>query len=186
MLNTFAHFNLRSYTNSYLSFNPTTKEALIVDPFCFDEKLFTTIESLNLNITTILLTSSHPSHGKGVKTIEKIYDIKVYQGGLNEEKKDGSFISEDTTLSLLGVTVQALTMDGSNKNGLAYIIENNIFTGSVIEAGAISQTITPYRKALLSKTIEKKLFSLNGNYSILPAHGPISTLAIEKQYNKMK
>lgn len=184
-LNTFAHFNLRSYTNSYLAFNPQTKEALIVDPFCFDEKLFTTIESLDLNITTVLLTSSHPAHAKGVKTIQKIYDIEVYQGGLNEEKQSGTFISEDSSFTLFGTEVKALTMEGSNKNGLVYIIGNNIFTGLVLEAGTICQTTTPYRRALLTKTIKQKLFSLKGDYTILPAYGPISTLHIEKEYNKL-
>lgn len=184
MLNYIPHFCTKTYSNTYIVYHPETKKAIIVDPSYFDVKLFEVIKSLDLYITTVLLTTTHHTHLHGVKTIKKIYDCEVYQGGFNEEKESGNFITEDTTLDLLGVPVKALTMEGYSRDTLAFVIEQNIFPGYALECGAIGKTNPPYSKALLIKSIKNKILTLKDNYMIFPARGPLSTLNLEKKYNK--
>ena len=52
-----------------------------------------------------------------------------------------------------------------------------------MSAGFMGNTDSSYSAATQISALRKKIFSLPGDYSILPGHGPPSSLEAERRYN---
>lgn len=62
--------------------------------------------------------------------------------------------------------------------------DNMLVGGDVLFRGSIGRTDLPGgNHSLLIKNIEEKLFTLPGNCTVYPGHGPETTIAYEKQTN---
>jgi glyoxylase-like metal-dependent hydrolase (beta-lactamase superfamily II) len=66
---------------------------------------------------------------------------------------------------------------------MIYRIGHALFSGDALTAGLIGSTASSYAAMREVSVIQRKLFSLPGNYMIFPAHGPPSTLETERRFN---
>ena len=73
----YLHFNIESFSNSYLVVNEETMEALIVDPSKITTKLIDQIEHGQYKLKAALITHKHETHAAGLSTLKKIYDFDV-------------------------------------------------------------------------------------------------------------
>lgn len=67
-------------TNTYVAYNETTKEAVLVDPAACTKKLMHFIEEEGLSMKAVLLTHGHFDHIMGIDGFCKVYDVPVYVG----------------------------------------------------------------------------------------------------------
>ena len=67
-------------TNTYVAYNETTKEAVLVDPAACTKKLMHFIEEEGLSMKAVLLTHGHFDHIMGIDGFRKVYDVPVYVG----------------------------------------------------------------------------------------------------------
>ena len=62
-------------TNTYVAYNETTKEAVLVDPAACTKKLMHFIAEEGLSMKAVLLTHGHFDHLMGIDGFRKVYDV---------------------------------------------------------------------------------------------------------------
>lgn len=183
MIEIYPHFSIANFSNTYLIGNETSKQAFIIDPGNFDIELLKLIEDNQYDIVAVLLTHSHQAHSKGIRTIKKIYNTKIYAGldiveGIKCEK-----IEDAAKLEIAGLEITAMAMPGHSRDSFVYFLGTCIFTGDSLEAGTIGSTFSQFLEIKLKNNVKNKIFCLDKNYFIFPGHGPCTTLDLEKKFN---
>ena len=85
-------------TNTYVAYNETTKEAVLVDPAACTKKLMHFIEEEGLSMKAVLLTHGHFDHIMGIDGFCKVYDVPVYVG-----EKEAGLITDATGTSPISI-----------------------------------------------------------------------------------
>jgi glyoxylase-like metal-dependent hydrolase (beta-lactamase superfamily II) len=82
-----------------------------------------------------------------------------------------------------GFNIEAIAVPGHSADSMIYRINHTLFSGDALTAGLIGSTASSYAAMREISIIQRRLFSLPGNYLIFPAHGPPSTLETERRFN---
>lgn len=183
MVKIYFHLNLGGFSNCYVVTNDKTNEAIIIDPGRITEEIINQIEDNHYNLRAILVTHNHGSHVNGMKTLQKIYRLKIYGADWEVAGNDTTVITGDGKLRIAGLSVRYMALPGHTADSMVYKIGNVLFTGDVISAGRIGGTTSSYGDRVLRANIKKKIFSQNDNTIIMPGHGPPTCVGAEKLYN---
>lgn len=176
------HLDFAKLTNCYLVVNEISKEALIIDPCKISNELIAQIERDNYNLVAVLITHKHTNHYRGLKTLQKIYDFSVYAAD-NEIASSMTILKDEGVKKIAGLNVEYFSLPGHSADSIVYKIGNVIFTGDVIFAGTIGSSSCSYTKKHLCNGIKSKILSLNDDTVIMPGHGPMTSVGIEKEFN---
>ena len=182
----FNHFTSVGFSNTYLIGPDQGGDAILVDPGSMDVQLLSLIEDNDYYIRHVLITHAHPNHFRGIKTILKIYDARIYS---KIDELEGTICTpvSEGPLNLGDFQIEAIAVNGHSFDSLVYKCGHFYFTGDVLSAGRTGTTPDRYTRALLMDELESKLFSRNGHGILLPGHGPPSTIKAEKNISrKMK
>lgn len=189
--------------NCYIVGDETTKEGIIVDPAGEKDKILNFIQKLGLNINYIVLTHGHGDHIGALKKLKEELDVPVYIHEEDERMiidKDIN-LSSQMTMEEVELTPDKLLKDGDEINfgnitahiihtpghtpgSIVIKINNKLITGDTLFKGSIGRTDLPggsYDKIL--ESIKNKLLNFDDETSVLPGHGPSSTIGIEKMSN---
>ncbi|MCQ2573993.1 MAG: MBL fold metallo-hydrolase [Treponema sp.] len=177
------HLNLEGFSNCYLLVNETNKEAIIVDPGEVTEELIEQIESVPYHVAGVLITHNHGSHVNGLKTLRKIYSPKILAADWDVAREDTTVISGDGKIRIGGMLVHYMAVPGHTADSMVYKIGNMLFTGDVLMAGTIGNTVSSYSKYILKSNIEQKILSQTEDTVIFPGHGPLATVESIKAFN---
>ena len=171
------------FSNCYLLGTDETKEALIIDPGTIDPKVIRLIEDNCYYLKGILITHDHSHHVKGVKTLMRIYNTEIYAVSpmINEHKS--TLVKDGETIKLGPFSIEVISIPGHSADSAVYKIDRLLFTGDSLYAGLMGSTASLYAAATQVNAIRSKLFSLPGNYTVLPGHGPPSSLEAERRFN---
>lgn len=178
----YLHLDFEKLTNCYLVVNEDTKKALIIDPCKITNTLIKQIEDGGYDLIAVFITHKHENHYRGLKTLKKIYDFSVYAAD-NELSTDKNVLKGEGIKEIGGLNVEYFSLPGHSSDSMVYKIGNAIFTGDVIFAGKIGSSSCAYTRKYLANGIKSKIFSLNDGTIIMPGHGPITSVAAEKQFN---
>ena len=160
------HLNIESFSNCYAVVNEKTSEAVIIDPGKITKEMINQLEDNHYRPVAVLVTHNHEDQLRGLKTFLKIYDADVYAAESN----------------IFGI--QTKVIHGEGKLNLAGLeIEYFPVPGDVIGAGTIGETNSNYSKMILKRGIEQKILSQQEDTTIMPGHGPITTVAAERSFN---
>lgn len=163
-------------TNAYIV-SDSQHNAVIIDPGKTAPGIISLVEANKLRLKRVLLTSSAPEHSKGVGTLAKIYSFELcsFAQGL----RDGDAISCGE------LSFKVLHLAGHRLDVLAYYLNDTVlFSGDSLLAGTLASTESYMQRALLIKTVKEKLLPLPDDVFIYPGRGPLSSIALEKMYNK--
>jgi glyoxylase-like metal-dependent hydrolase (beta-lactamase superfamily II) len=161
----------------------TPHDALIIDPGCMDETILDFIESNEYNLKGILLTHNHPTHVKGLPSLKRIYNADIYSARSMIMDFKTNVVHDGDIFNVGSFTVKAVSVPGHSIDSLVYVIEHLLFTGDVLSAGLTGRTDSAYSAMRQISMIQNKIFTLRGNYIVLPGHGPPSTLNVERSHN---
>ncbi len=177
------HFSVAGFSNTYIVGPDEGGDAVLIDPGTVNVDLLNLIESNNYSIHSVLLTHTHESHAKGLKTLRKIYDFMIYAGAENAVDFECTKISGEENLDISGMRVSAIPIIGHSSDSLVFLIGDYMFTGDTFSAGAVGSTPSRYARELLIGEIRKKILCIHRNYLIFPGHGAPSTLEAERLTN---
>ncbi|MBQ4497840.1 MAG: MBL fold metallo-hydrolase [Spirochaetaceae bacterium] len=177
------HLCLEGFSNCYIVENDETKQALIIDPGTVNKEMIMQIEQNHFSLDAVLITHNHLSHYKGLRTLRKIYQPKVYTADYELAADDTKIIKGDGILKLIGTNVGYLSVPGHTADSMVYKIGKILFTGDALTAGLIGNTNNAYAEKILKMNIKTKILSQNEELVLMPGHGPPSTIKTEKQFN---
>ena len=195
--------------NTYIV-SDETKECLIVDPGCFfpQEKaaLRKYILDNELKPVRLLNTHCHLDHIFGNNFVFQSFglypelhegELPVLQAAPQIAKQYGlppmepspmpqRFIEEGEIVTFGNTELKALYTPGHSPASLSFYCEPDDFVlcGDVLFYGSIGRTDLPGgNMTRLLRSVRSELFTLPGHTSVLPGHGPGTTVRHEKEYN---
>lgn len=188
--------------NSYIYYDESTLDAVIIDPALCLEKEKEFINEKNLKVKYIILTHSHADHIADVEELKKFTGAEVVANKDEKEmlldaKKNLSsdfyeqgiefdadiYVSEGDELKVGNHVFTFIDTPGHTTGGMCIVQGNEMFTGDTLFLGSIGRTDLyggDYEKMLNSL---KKLSKLDDDMIFYPGHGPSGTIGTEKQSN---
>ena len=170
------------FANCYVVGPDSGGPAAIIDPGHFDTGLLERIEGAGLEIAAVLLTHSHRAHRGGVATVLSVYRARVY-GGKNGRAPVDQTVRDGQTVAVGELEFQVSELPGHADDGLAFRIGDLLFTGDALLAGAIGGTPTTAARATLVAALRERVLRLPDRVTILPGHGPPTTVQVERTFN---
>ncbi len=195
--------------NTYIIWDESSKECLIIDPGCSganeEQKLKSYIIENHLHVLYLLNTHCHIDHIMGCNFVkdqfEPLYlipekDIDLLDHAMDQASAFGLeikhpplpdvLISENTQLNLGSSPVAFLFTPGHTSGEYCFYFSKEAFciTGDVLFKNSIGRTdLWGGDYDTLINSIKTKLFSLPNNVLIYPGHGESSKIELEKREN---
>ena len=195
-------------THCYIVAEGDSSDAMVIDPAAEEEKIFQVIEKHRWNVTYIVNTHGHSDHigangplkrrfpnaplciseKDSPKLTDPVQNLSMAFGpGIVSPPAD-MVLKEGDVLTLGSLRFKVLEIPGHTTGGIALHLENGaggiLFAGDTIFEGSIGNTDFPggnYPR--LVSNIRQKVLTLSGATSILPGHGPRTTVEREKKSN---
>ncbi len=187
--------------NCYIAYDED-KVAVVIDPGDEGQKLVEAIRNRGLDVRYILLTHGHFDHTGAVMEIKNEFGAKLCVSGEDAEMLTDPQLSlamrqrwkpEDISIDLLlsdGDVIEAgkmrfevIATPGHSKGSVTYRCENVLFTGDTLFQGDCGRTDLYGGSYEQIKASLRRLADLEGDYQVLPGHGPDSTLEEERLHN---
>lgn len=195
--------------NTYLLYDDT-KEAVIIDPGCYDSNEENQIEQFlkdnDLKLVKLLNTHSHVDHVLGNNFIKNTYNLKL------EAHKEDEFIAQNAKShgATFGLNMQEdapaidvylnegdqiifgesvldiVHVPGHSPGSIVFYNQKEGFmiVGDVLFNDSIGRTDLPGGNYdLLASGIKTKLFTMDEDMKVFPGHGPYTTIGKEKRTN---
>lgn len=196
--------------NTYVVWDPVSREAAIVDPGMSNRSeenlLVNFIQEEKLSIKAILLTHIHIDHTFGLDYVKKKYNAPVLANKADEFLGQhildqarmfhlpitlspimiDRFIDEGEVLRIGNEKVLALHAPGHSPGSLLYHIPSAgiLLTGDVLFQGSIGRTDLPGGNyGQLIGSINQKIAGLPPSTIVYPGHGPKTPIADELRNN---
>lgn len=190
--------------NTYLVFDESTKNGVIIDPGCSVEDIEKMIEDNGVKVRYILLTHCHYDHimslvplkektGAAIVTGDKgsinIGDpfINLTEHGLGyriEDIRSDVILNDGESLILDGLEIKCIYTPGHTNCGVCYLIENELFSGDTLFLRSCGRWDLPTGDdKILFDSIRKKLYTLPDKTTVHPGHGHDTQIGYEKKFN---
>jgi len=159
------------------------REAIIIDPGNMDSELLGVIEDNDFILRGILITHDQPHHVRGLNTILKIYNTDVYAINHMIMEHRTTLVHDRDIVEIGPFSVEVISIPGHSADSAIYKIERLLFTGDTLSAGLTGSVNSSYAAANQATALRSKLLSMPGDYTILPGHGPPTSLEAERRFN---
>jgi glyoxylase-like metal-dependent hydrolase (beta-lactamase superfamily II) len=170
--------------NSYLVWDPATRDAAAFDTGADCSDMLAKIRSAELTLRFIFLTHTHGDH---IFDLDRLRDETHSPAFVSSrEPLDGAESIEpgrQFTLGNLSI-VPRLTW-GHSRGGFTWLVKGLkhplAVVGDALFAGSMGGGMVNYEAAL--RTNREEIFTLPDETIICPGHGPMTTVAEERQHN---
>lgn len=186
-----------------------TKDAIVIDPgMLYPEELQKFDEIIReegLHLTQIVNTHQHLDHIFGANAVKDKYGILLaaspsddtfgqsvathaarfgIKAGAKPVVRDIALADGDT-ITVGKSTLHVLAVPGHTPGGLAFYCPEQkfIITGDSLFRGSIGRTDLGGDQATLVSSIRSKLLTLPDDTTVIPGHGPTTTIGAEKRHN---
>lgn len=182
-----------------------TREAIVIDPGGEIDKITEVLDQHRLRVKAIVITHAHIDHVAGAHKLRALTNAPVY---LNQRDKDllnaldmqarwlgietpertpvDSAADDGTVLRLGSADFNVLHTPGHTQGSLCIWIpeENKLIAGDTLFRDSIGRTDLPGGNARqILSSIKTRLFDLPDTATVIPGHGPSTTLGREKERN---
>lgn len=194
--------------NTYVLYDETG-ECVIVDPGCYTaeerQTLSGFIASENLIPVALVNTHTHVDHILGNNFIYNTYQLKplIHKAGeiflksapghasifgieAEEMVLPEKYIDEGDEIRFGNSKLEVIYTPG-HANGSVCLISHPdkfVLSGDVLFQGSIGRTDLPSGNFdLLAESIQQKIYTLPGDYTVYPGHGPETSVEEERNHN---
>ncbi len=193
------------WVNTYLVRDQATGQAAIIDTG-ETEELAEYLESLAppADIRMILLTHGHLDHAGSLVRLQQSFDVPTYLPRLEKPlfetlPQQGDwfgaphmnracgridhYVDDGDSIQLGETTLHFISTPGHTPGQGCYYDEQDIFVGDTLFAGSVGRTDLPMGDTALMQQSLEKLMQLPGHLRVHSGHGPVTTLAQERETN---
>lgn len=191
-------------TNCYIVGCEATKKGAVIDPGGEGPRLVQEIATTGLNIEYVLITHAHFDHIGGVADVVEATDARLgihpdevplleagggaSQWGLQVEPcpPPDVMLSEGQVLRVGQLRFEVLITPGHSPGGVTFYEphEGAAFVGDALFSHGVGRTdLYGGSRETLMKSIKEILFSLPGDTTVYPGHGPKTTIDRERRTN---
>ncbi|MCL2042663.1 MAG: MBL fold metallo-hydrolase [Treponema sp.] len=176
----FFHYCSFGFGNCYVL---GSADAIIIDPGHMAKQLLEFIETNDFFLRAVLITHDHKTHVQGLRTLKRIYNTDVY--AINRVIQDSQTIpvKDGDIIDIGPFNVEVISIPGHSADSVVYRIGTLLFTGDVLTTGLVGTTASAYGAKTQINKLRSRILSLPGDYTVLPGHGPPSTLEAERRFN---
>lgn len=177
----------------------------VVDPGAESDRIFAAIDRLHLVPEKIVLTHGHVDHIAHCAHVAERYGLGlvVHRADLPYLERPqwpeleallGSrpcpppeaFLEEGVDYEVAGLRLRVVHTPGHTPGGVCLVDDasRTILVGDTLFAGSVGRVDLPGGDGpTLLRSIRDKLFALEGDWRLLPGHGPETTMEVERQEN---
>lgn len=181
-------------TNCYLVGDEQAGACALVDPGDSAQALLSMVEESGLRLEAIFLTHGHYDHRDAVADIlEKYPELPVYihekeklRPGLPERYFYGGPCqpyAEGDTVQVGSTPFRVLETPGHTAGSVTLVTSGVMLSGDTLFAGTCGRCDLPGGSIADMLSSLRRLGELEGDYQVLPGHGPASTLEQERRRN---
>ena len=184
-------------------------ECVVIDPGCYGERelqrLKDFVEQKQLKPVRILLTHGHFDHILGLEDVARTWNLDAWihpddrrlmvssgqwcaELGLSFKPFSGQLhgLSDGDILTFGQSSLRVIATPGHTPGGVCFFCEEAgvLFSGDTLFAGSIGRTDTEggdYDQLIGS--IARKILPLDGDVTVLPGHGPATSVGYERATN---
>lgn len=171
--------------NSYLVWDPATKEAALFDTGANAEEALSVVKERGLDLKTLFFTHSHVDHIIDANRVWANYPgISSFVNGL-EPVEGAQRFAVGEAFMIGGLKVETRLTCGHSPGGTTYVIHGLAkpvaVVGDAIFAQSMGGGAISFRDALATNRAE--IFTLEDETILCPGHGPMTTVGEEKAHN---
>ena len=180
-------------TNCYVVYDEASRVCALVDPGAMPQKILDCLREHELSLQLILLTHAHFDHTGALKKLHECYpQVPIYVSVPDTDDainmSHGNLVYTNTfsngdEISLPPMTFRVLATPGHTKGSCCLICDRVIFSGDTLFAGTCGRTDLPGGSEAEILASLSRLAGLEGDYRVLPGHGPETTLERERKTN---
>jgi glyoxylase-like metal-dependent hydrolase (beta-lactamase superfamily II) len=167
-------------TNCYIAACASTKQAIVVDPGEYDDRIGKTVTRLGLDVRYVFITHDHYDHTGGVNEVLRRFGGELVSGGVSA---GGRVLKDGDRVPLGNLEGTLFSTPGHTPDSVCLAIADHVFVGDAVFAGAVGGTASRSEHEQLVKAIESKIFPLGDHVRIHTGHGPCTTVGIERRFN---
>lgn len=189
--------------NCYLVSCEKTKESIVIDPGDDAEKIMNKLKEDRLHVSYIINTHGHADHIGGNQELkhltgasllihkadaEMLIDAKqnlsVFIGDPILSDPADRILNDGDTIEVGSIKLTVLHTPGHTKGGICLLTDDTLFSGDTLFAESVGRCDFPGGSMPeLIQSIHSKLMVLNDSVTVLPGHGPSTSIGKERQSN---
>lgn len=183
--------------NSYF-LTQDEKTAVVIDPA--QPRIADEAKRRGLTVTHVLLTHGHFDHIGGCAALQAAgakvgclakeaplalgkNNMADYFGGHVPPFSVDFTFGDGDILSLDGMQFLVIATPGHTAGGACFCVGDHLFTGDTLFAGDIGRSDLPTGSGAQLTESVKKLYALQGDFTVCPGHGEDTTLEYERHNN---
>jgi len=171
----------------YLVWDEVTREAALFDTGFDAAPVFKVIEESQLQFKHLFITHTHEDHVAALGTIrQKFPKVKLHSSSKHAPVDQRNRANDFIHLGSLRITNR--DTPGHAEDGVTYVVgnfpddaSNAVMVGDAVFAGSMGGA--KEHADLAKQKIRDQIFSLPADTLICPGHGPLTTVAQEKENN---
>ncbi|HML16664.1 MAG TPA: MBL fold metallo-hydrolase [Bryobacteraceae bacterium] len=183
----------------------TSREAIVIDPGDNIGKIVALLEKHALKVKAIVITHAHIDHIGGAARLKTITGAPVYMNENDQALYDhldvqagwlgmktparteiDTNVREGDSLKLGGADFRVLDTPGHTQGSISLWIpaENKLVAGDTLFRDSVGRTDLPGGDGRqILESIHSKLLTLPEDATVIPGHGPNTTIGREKEFN---
>lgn len=190
--------------NCYIVGDPTTRQAIVIDPGGDADVLAEAIATHQLTVTAIVATHAHFDHVIAAERLRELTGAPFYLHDSDRPVLDwmqesaqmflgvdvgpppevDTSVSEGDVLSAGEMQLHVIHTPGHSPGSISLLGDGALFSGDTLFAGSIGRTDLPGGDSrALVDAVKGKLFTLDQSLPVHPGHGPSTTLERERLSN---
>ena len=191
--------------NMYLIVDENTREAVIIDAPADIPELKKAVDELGAKVKYILITHGHFDHIVGLNSIKKTFNAPavICKDDLDLSNKINDFtrlfgvpdsipptyekfVKDGDIIEVGNLKIKVIQTAGHTEGGVCYLVDENLFSGDTLFRQSVGRTDL-YGGSFdkICHSVKDILFNLDENTKVFPGHGPMTTIAYEKQHNEI-